>query len=227
MAFYCAAPAAAQTVYDGDYDGFAAASAYAISAFSPTITCPDHQSQCFVGENPGTPPPGFFTVSTNSGSNINFTTANWYAPTDYAHNFMTESYEPDREANDYIQIDFNLTGIHAFGLDVGTYQGTELDFILSNGDEYDDVNSAGFGDTKFIGFTSDDELTSLRVYVPTRSDGFIITRLYVGYPGEVFNIDGVGSTGGVPEPASWAMMLGGFGLAGGAMRRRRATPLPA
>ena len=28
---------------------------------------------------------------------------------------------------------------------------------------------------------------------------------------------------GVPEPASWAMMLGGFGLLGGAMRRRRAS----
>ena len=27
----------------------------------------------------------------------------------------------------------------------------------------------------------------------------------------------------VPEPASWALMLGGFGLVGGAMRRRRAT----
>ena len=28
--------------------------------------------------------------------------------------------------------------------------------------------------------------------------------------------------GAVPEPASWALMLGGFGLAGAAMRRRRA-----
>jgi hypothetical protein len=27
----------------------------------------------------------------------------------------------------------------------------------------------------------------------------------------------------VPEPASWAMMLGGFGLVGGALRRRRTT----
>jgi len=26
---------------------------------------------------------------------------------------------------------------------------------------------------------------------------------------------------GVPEPASWAMMIGGFGLAGGALRRRK------
>jgi hypothetical protein len=30
-----------------------------------------------------------------------------------------------------------------------------------------------------------------------------------------------GAIGGVPEPASWAMMLGGFGLVGGTMRRRR------
>jgi hypothetical protein len=30
------------------------------------------------------------------------------------------------------------------------------------------------------------------------------------------------SVGGVPEPASWALMIGGFGLAGVALRRRRA-----
>jgi hypothetical protein len=27
--------------------------------------------------------------------------------------------------------------------------------------------------------------------------------------------------GAVPEPASWAMMIGGFGMVGAAMRRRR------
>jgi len=31
------------------------------------------------------------------------------------------------------------------------------------------------------------------------------------------------SSGAVPEPASWALMIGGFGLAGAAMRRRRST----
>lgn len=31
------------------------------------------------------------------------------------------------------------------------------------------------------------------------------------------------SSGSVPEPASWAMMVGGFGMLGGAMRRRQRT----
>jgi hypothetical protein len=32
------------------------------------------------------------------------------------------------------------------------------------------------------------------------------------------------SVGGVPEPASWAMLIAGFGLTGAAMRRRAAAP---
>lgn len=33
------------------------------------------------------------------------------------------------------------------------------------------------------------------------------------------------SAAGVPEPASWAMLIGGFGMAGGALRRRRTAAL--
>jgi PEP-CTERM motif len=39
----------------------------------------------------------------------------------------------------------------------------------------------------------------------------------------VFAKLGDGAAGAVPEPASWAMMLGGFGLIGGAMRRRKTS----
>jgi hypothetical protein len=45
-----------------------------------------------------------------------------------------------------------------------------------------------------------------------------------------YTINGTGSvtvtpvtTPGVPEPATWAMMILGFGLLGGAIRRRKAT----
>ena len=34
-----------------------------------------------------------------------------------------------------------------------------------------------------------------------------------------------GSVAAVPEPATWAMMIAGFGLAGAAMRRRRAAKI--
>jgi hypothetical protein len=36
-----------------------------------------------------------------------------------------------------------------------------------------------------------------------------------------YNPGGVTGPGGVPEPASWALLIAGFGLTGAAMRRRR------
>ena len=38
---------------------------------------------------------------------------------------------------------------------------------------------------------------------------------------QAFEVDNVTITAAVPEPAAWGMMLLGFGLAGGALRRRR------
>ncbi len=40
------------------------------------------------------------------------------------------------------------------------------------------------------------------------------------------NSNGTLSVAGVPEPAAWALMIGGFGLAGAALRRRRAQLVP-
>jgi uncharacterized repeat protein (TIGR03803 family) len=46
--------------------------------------------------------------------------------------------------------------------------------------------------------------------------------------GTIFSITGSGfDTGAVPEPASWAMLIAGFGLTGAAMRRRRVTAVAA
>ncbi|HTI30980.1 MAG TPA: PEPxxWA-CTERM sorting domain-containing protein [Sphingomonas sp.] len=42
--------------------------------------------------------------------------------------------------------------------------------------------------------------------------------------GVAFEFDSIGGTiAGVPEPASWALMIGGFGLIGGTLRRRQRT----
>ena len=40
---------------------------------------------------------------------------------------------------------------------------------------------------------------------------------------EVTDLGPVGGTGGVPEPASWALMIMGFGAAGAMIRRRKAV----
>lgn len=48
-----------------------------------------------------------------------------------------------------------------------------------------------------------------------------------GDPDFAFTADGSSVNGGVPEPATWALMLSGFGLAGANLRRRRALRLTA
>jgi len=53
-----------------------------------------------------------------------------------------------------------------------------------------------------------------------QSVGFAIDRGPSNYFGDSTFV--AGSIGAVPEPAAWAMMIGGFGLVGGTLRRRRA-----
>ena len=42
-----------------------------------------------------------------------------------------------------------------------------------------------------------------------------------------FRVNGTTAIAAVPEPATWAMMIAGFGLVGGALRRRRVTAVAA
>lgn len=62
----------------------------------------------------------------------------------------------------------------------------------------------------------------------TPANGASITALYTsnGAPGGGGRFVGsinYPSIAGVPEPATWALMIGGFGLAGAALRRRRTS----
>jgi len=55
----------------------------------------------------------------------------------------------------------------------------------------------------------------------TVNPGFLNVSSVTFYGSGSQQLDNITVNGGVPEPASWAMMLGGFGLVGGAMRSRR------
>ncbi len=69
--------------------------------------------------------------------------------------------------------------------------------------------------TNFVGFISATEpLDDLQVYARLYPAGVepVVTGLYLAAPAAISD---------VPEPASWAMLVAGFGLTGSAMRARR------
>ena len=60
----------------------------------------------------------------------------------------------------------------------------------------------------------------------TGADRWNVTGLQFSSTGNAFEFDNVNvTTAGVPEPASWALMLGGFGAIGSALRSRRKAAL--
>jgi uncharacterized protein YjiK len=116
--------------------------------------------------------------------------------------------------------------------------------VLSNGI----FATASFGDNLLIlsgrsfrllevtqtgAIVSDYDLSSFRSLVDPESEGGKFEGLTLDDAGNIYLVsdDGDGPNqsylvklqyaGAVPEPATWAMMVGGFGLIGGAMRRRQ------
>jgi len=80
-------------------------------------------------------------------------------------------------------------------------------------------------------YTSQWQIEQLAIGTTLQGHDFLLSVLaadceLTGHAGYVY-LDGFGAvtppTSGVPEPTTWAMMIMGFGLMGGAMRRQRAT----
>jgi hypothetical protein len=92
--------------------------------------------------------------------------------------------------------------------------------------------AAGNASDSFLNFDADH--TGRTIWAPEtfsfKATGATSTLSFIGNSGAQFvGLDNVavtetaGPTGGVPEPASWALMILGFGGAGAALRRRRSV----
>jgi PEP-CTERM motif len=92
-----------------------------------------------------------------------------------------------------------------------------------------------FGTNPLVGFTPSQNAVNfvvggLPAYQPSHIYNFLLNTgtatpkaLHFGVGDGIFSDNGGGfvvTIAGVPEPANWAMMIAGFGLAGAAMRRR-------
>ena len=107
----------------------------------------------------------------------------------------------------------NLTGAYVTLTKVG---GGAFDLISFDFSSYYgsglNVSAAGYGTISLGAYTGGTYL----------ADFSNITSVTFSSDGYNYNVlDNIQLSGGVPEPASWAMMLGGFGLVGGALRSRR------
>jgi hypothetical protein len=87
-----------------------------------------------------------------------------------------------------------------------------------------------WGFTSNVGLAANVGQLGYGVFVPTRAGPYQSNVIYFGYDDQASNPDGDyddfivrATVTGVPEPATWAMLIAGFGLVGFAARRRRET----
>lgn len=115
-----------------------------------------------------------------------------------------------------------LNPITAFAIDINTFATAAASYsvLLNIGDTANSVFETfpGTGTGQFIGFTSDTPFSSLVL----QSNGGFAYSLDTLIYGESAAVTGP-MTGAAPEPGTWAMMIGGFGMAGGALRRRKSS----
>ena len=135
--------------------------------------------------------------------------------------------------------DSSLTGALTFA-DLASFTLT----LGSNTYDLSFVNSGNFSPYYLFGFNADSGTfvsqsvggfpTILAGIKNSFTEGFFVrndanytlVRDYASNAGEIY-FDHVSismSTGAVPEPATWAMLITGFGLVGAALRRRTAVP---
>ena len=106
----------------------------------------------------------------------------------------------------------------------GTATFTANMVTLTDNPAFGSYNPASFSGVKITDLTNAGAFSGWAVLPGATHgyDSFALSggSLYVNWQGQPVG-GSMSIGGGVPEPATWALMLGGFGLAGVALRRRR------
>jgi hypothetical protein len=188
----------------------------------PRIPATTNFSQAFDG----------FTITGNAGTNNNYVgiatgvTAGTGVNTPIPANFLGQNYVTwaNNGSTTFIGnivsvvLNFNAATT-AFGFDwFNTDQTDQYTLTLGNGAAYTAppfTFAGGSASTGFFGLVSDTLFTTATI-TNNANGGYISDE---GFDNVTTN--GVGSSNPVPEPATWALMLAGFGLVGAAMRTRK------
>lgn len=136
------------------------------------------------------------------------------------------------DPTNYLSVQANKTA--TFSTTGGFYL-TAFSFYLGSPDTYNTLtfNFVGGGSQEFDGtdvwngpdFVGD-RTKGFRVYYDF--NGAKVSSIVLGSVGsDAFESDGFAGTLGVPEPASWALMIVGFGAAGAMMRHKRRAAVAA
>ena len=181
----------------------------AMPAAATTVTIPDPAPSSYIDFGQGDASVTYDGVTFSSSSAISDATLFNVGSLFSGDPAVLSSQEASSGPEDIL---ITLTGAtHAFSLDYGTFDGSAVTFALSNGDTFTQGSTgSGYATPDFFSV----------------NEASAFTSVLVTSPDFVMNVNNV-SFDAVPEPATWAVMLAGFGGLGVSMRSRRKAALAA
>jgi len=197
--------------------GFAAA-ATLVLASAPAMAAIFTEQSGFGSQSDNT-----FSACESATASAGFTSGTVFSSGDFSAGCV---------GNFSVTLDTNLQTITLTGLESGNYEEgfleiTGISEVVINA--LSTLSYVGLFDPDFVGEPSSYGNIPVPQLSFTGSSIKILFSAYQGTPGQfaysnggqaVFSYNGMAA---VPEPGAWALMIGGFGLAGAMLRRRRAV----